>query len=277
MVAMEHDILADRVAFAVEALKRGKTSDAQKAVADAVQNTGGRAENMASVTEELLRYDQPAFAVVVLTDAVKSPKMDWDPVLWSLLAKAQAQAGNKEEVEAAQQAAQTRGEALLSEAGKLSPVQKNAPTQPTQEAIARFLEGSRYYSEMRPDAAKAILLARDAFRLWPESPVLQNALGYTLADMGTTTQDFDEALVLTKRAADALPDSGTVLDSFGWALYRKGDIVGARRVLREAADLEPGIAEIRYHLGTVYAKLGLSADAMTEFDRALAVKPGIHR
>ena len=34
------------------------------------------------------------------------------------------------------------------------------------------------------------------------------------------------------------------------------------------------VAEIRYHLGVVYAQLGLTTDAAREFDRALVLDPG---
>ena len=48
---------------------------------------------------------------------------------------------------------------------------------------------------------------------------------------------------------------------------------GARRVLREAADLDTDNAEIHYHLGQVYVGQALYNQAAQEFDRALVLRP----
>ena len=63
------------------------------------------------------------------------------------------------------------------------------------------------------------------------------------------------------------------LDSLGWALFKNGDLAGARSILRETVDEVPDQAELRYHLGVIYAQQGLTSEAEAELNRALALKP----
>ena len=87
-------------------------------------------------------------------------------------------------------------------------------------------------------------------------------------------REFREALDLTKRAAAKADDNGVILDSYGWALFKNDDLAGARRVLRQAADLTPDVPEIRYHLGIVYAAMGMREQALIEFEHATSLRPG---
>ena len=52
----------------------------------------------------------------------------------------------------------------------------------------------------------------------PGDAIIQNALGYTLADR---TREYDEAHTLIASALTQTPDSAAVLDSMGWVLYRQ--------------------------------------------------------
>ena len=58
-------------------------------------------------------------------------------------------------------------------------------------------------------------------------------------------------------------------DTLGWLLYLKGDLPRAEALLAAAAKAAPGIAEVRYHLGMVYAKQGKTEDARRELEAAL--------
>lgn len=104
------------------------------------------------------------------------------------------------------------------------------------------------------------LLRRD-----PQSPVLLNALGFTLADAG---RDLDEADVWLRRAHRLAPDQGFIMDSLGWLLYRKRDFAGAVRLLTTADGLTPGDPEILRHLGDGLEALGKTSEARRCFERA---------
>ena len=68
-----------------------------------------------------------------------------------------------------------------------------------------------------PDAEKDLTRA---LRQQPEEPELLNYLGYTWIDRGERLQ---EALDMVRRASEANPRSGAMVDSLGWAYYRLGD------------------------------------------------------
>ena len=149
---------------------------------------------------------------------------------------------------------------------------KTANDLTAEEAMVRFVETGRYFSDVKKDLPRALQALREAHRLMPDHPIASNALGYTLADKGTTKAEFDEAVRLTHDAVDAAPNNSVVLDSYGWALFKPGDLPGARRVLRKAVDLGPNIPECRYHLGVVYGQLGLINEARMELDRATTIR-----
>lgn len=105
-----------------------------------------------------------------------------------------------------------------------------------------------------------------AYKLTPTDPLLNNNLGYFYADTGL---DLRRALQLTQAAVDADPHSGIFLDSLGWALFKTGKPGKALHFLRRAAELEPDSAEIRFHLGAAYARLGNAQSATVELKKAL--------
>lgn len=114
-----------------------------------------------------------------------------------------------------------------------------------------------------PGAAAAY---RRAIERAPENPILLNNLAYLLsADPATR----DEAVPLAERAHALAPKSPVVADTLGWILYLKGDLARAEALLDPAAKAAPGIAEVRYHLGMVYAKQGKAAEARRELEASL--------
>ncbi|MEF2154697.1 tetratricopeptide repeat protein [Luteimonas sp. FXH3W] len=79
-----------------------------------------------------------------------------------------------------------------------------------------------------------------------------NALGYTLADRTTR---YQEALQLINRARAAQPNNAAIIDSYGWVLYKMGDLPEALRQLQRAARLQRD-PEIFAHLAEVLWRSG---------------------
>jgi predicted Zn-dependent protease len=104
----------------------------------------------------------------------------------------------------------------------------------------------------------------------PDDAVRLNALGFTLADAGLR---LAEAEVYLRRAYRLSPDDGYVTDSLGWALYRRGDLATALRLLVAASRAVPGDPEILRHLGDVYAALGRADAARAAYRAALDAHP----
>ena len=69
--------------------------------------------------------------------------------------------------------------------------------------------------------------------------------------------------------------NGSIADSFGWALYKLGDLDRARGLIEAARDdLKPkNHWEIEDHLGDIYWHLGREDDARTAWETALAAYP----
>ena len=100
------------------------------------------------------------------------------------------------------------------------------------------------------DEAEAQL--KHLVELKPDDAQALNALGYTLVDRTPRT---DEGLALIERAHKLAPQDPFILDSLGWAFYRKGQLDQAERYLQQALEGRPD-AEIAAHLGEVLWRKG---------------------
>ncbi len=109
-----------------------------------------------------------------------------------------------------------------------------------------------------------------ALTLKPEQPLVMNYLAYTWVEQGT---HMDEALTMLKRAVELRPEDGFIIDSLGWAYFRRGDFVNAIKFLEQAVLLEPGEATINDHLGDAYWRFGRKLEAKFEWQHALSLKP----
>lgn len=119
----------------------------------------------------------------------------------------------------------------------------------------------------RDDAAVRDL--RDLLRERPGDAMVQNALGYTLADAG---RELDEAHSLIAAALVQTPDSAAVLDSMGWVLFRQGRPAEALPYLERARGLGDD-AELDLHLGEVQWALGDHAAARKTWQEGLERRP----
>jgi tetratricopeptide (TPR) repeat protein len=272
---------SERVAEAVQRLKKdGDSAGANQLLADAVRllEPLGSGAGRVEVARQLMEYGQPGTAWKLLEPLTHKPETQDDPLLWGMLALSAQKAGMNEQQERAQKQASELADAALAQVGKTLP----ADAADRRKRASLYMSVSRYFTESAPDPQKAIRASEEALRLFESFETL-NSLGFTLADQGSKPGDFERAVMLTYKALQQVPDDAearaVVLDSYGWALYKRGDMKaqdweGARRVLREAVDLPYENPEIRYHLGVVYGALGLDNEAKLELSRALLLRPG---
>ncbi|MFA8386738.1 MAG: tetratricopeptide repeat protein [Pelagibaca sp.] len=108
---------------------------------------------------------------------------------------------------------------------------------------------------------------RAALDLNPEQPQVLNYLGYSLVEKQIK---LDEALDMIERAAAARPDSGYIIDSLGWVLYRLGRYDEAVVHMERAAELMPVDPIVNDHLGDVYWAVGRKTEARFQWRRALS-------
>jgi predicted Zn-dependent protease len=249
-------------------LKEGRTEQADALFNGWIRGVGGGSSAYIALASEITKGGRPTDAARYLAVATKNKDVNWDPMLWATLAEAQKKSNNTLEAGQSEAEADRRAEAFVSAGQQKAPKSKLD----TLDRINRLNQVATYYSEIKNDPSRSIPLLEEALRL-DENVQTLNALGYTLADKGSTNAHFERAVSLTKKAVEKAPGNPIVLDSYGWALFKKNELEGARRCLREAVDGAPMVAEIRYHLGVVYAQLGMATDAAREFERALVLDP----
>ncbi len=108
---------------------------------------------------------------------------------------------------------------------------------------------------------------RAALELNPEQPQVLNYLGYSLVEKQLK---LDEALDMIERAVAAEPNSGYIVDSLGWVLYRLGRYEEAIVHMERAAELLPVDPVVNDHLGDVLWSVGRFIEAEFQWNRALS-------
>lgn len=124
--------------------------------------------------------------------------------------------------------------------------------------------------ERNGDFPKAAADMRKSLELSPDRPEVLNYLGYSYVDRG---ENLDEALDMIQRAVAARPDSGYIIDSLAWALYRMGRYDEALVHMEKASLLEPVDPVVTDHLGDVYWAAGRQMEARFQWRRALSFSP----
>lgn len=128
-----------------------------------------------------------------------------------------------------------------------------------------FVRGISYERLGQWDRAEADF--RAALVLNPDQPQVLNYLGYSLVEKRI---NLEEALEMIERAVAARPDSGYIVDSLGWALYRLGRYDEAVVHMERAVELLPMDPIINDHLGDVYWAVGRFREAGFQWKRALS-------
>ena len=108
---------------------------------------------------------------------------------------------------------------------------------------------------------------RKALELNPDQPQVLNYLGYSLVEKKLK---LDEALDMIERAVAARPDSGYIVDSLGWVLFRLGRYGESVPHMERAAELMPIDPVVNDHLGDVYWAVGRKLEARFQWQRALS-------
>lgn len=108
---------------------------------------------------------------------------------------------------------------------------------------------------------------RAALEINPNQPQVLNYLGYSLVEKRIK---LDEALMFIEQAVAASPESGYIIDSLGWALYRLGRYEEAVPHMERAVELMAVDPVVNDHLGDVYWAVGRTREAEFQWSRALS-------
>jgi len=108
---------------------------------------------------------------------------------------------------------------------------------------------------------------RKALELNPGQPQVLNYLGYSLVEKQVKLK---EALSMIEQAVTTSPESGYIVDSLGWVLYRLGRYQEATQHMERAVELMPIDPVVNDHLGDVYWAVGREREAQFQWMRALS-------
>ena len=76
----------------------------------------------------------------------------------------------------------------------------------------------------------------ESLKIAPEAPHVLNYLAYSWIDKGI---NLDKGLEMLKRAVKLREDDGYIIDSLGWAYYKKKNYITAEQFLQRAVELLP--------------------------------------
>jgi tetratricopeptide (TPR) repeat protein len=139
------------------------------------------------------------------------------------------------------------------------------PAENTARWVLYYSRGIAHERSGAGEAAEADF--RAALELNPEQPQVLNYLGYSLVEQ---QRNLDEALDMIERAVAASPDSGYIVDSLGWVLYRLGRYDEAVEQMERAVELLAVDPVLNDHLGDVYWAVGRKREAEFQWSRALS-------
>jgi len=86
--------------------------------------------------------------------------------------------------------------------------------------------------------------------------------------------DLEKARRTTEGVLTINPEYGKAFLLYGRVLVEQGDLEGARTAFLEAQRLSPEMADAHYYLGIVFERFSQPANAMTEYQAAMAIEPG---
>ena len=135
---------------------------------------------------------------------------------------------------------------------------------------ARTMVGVLFEQQGRNDEARKAYEA--TVKSTENAPVAGNNLAFLYAQQGT---NLDEALQLATAAKQRLPNDPSVDDTIGWVYYKKGLPSLAVKSFEESLRKRPDDAEVLFHLGLTYGKLGENEKARAALERALKLNPDI--
>jgi tetratricopeptide (TPR) repeat protein len=124
---------------------------------------------------------------------------------------------------------------------------------------ASALQNAGRWAEARQALEQGLAIA-------PNQPLLLNFLGYSKLERG---EDIDAAEAMIRKASELAPDDASIVDSLGWAQYKRGKVAEAIATLQRAAEKDPGQAEIQEHLGDALYRSGRRFEARFAWNAAL--------
>lgn len=267
--APDNPRLANALALALVAQERlDEARELLVSVAD------GSATARFNLAQALLEAGLPRAAAEELEGDV-GPAQD-DPDVWAAYGTALAGAGRFDEArEALDRALELDpGQALAERTARRLEERLAVAPDGTEElpaeARAAFDRGLTDLEQGR--YGDAVVELRRAYEATPgETPLLAFYLANALQRDGRAS----EAIDLYEQVVEAFPDSGTVLNNYGFAWLQLGRYDRALPTLRDAVEADPDNPRAHLNLGLTFYGLSRFEDALASWDRAVDLDPSL--
>lgn len=116
------------------------------------------------------------------------------------------------------------------------------------------------------DYVKSDKYFENALKLRPDDPLILNNYAYYLS---LRNEKLEKALSMSAKTLKMEPKSPSYLDTYGWILYRMGDLEQAVKYLQQAVELKPYDPDILEHLGDALYKSGKKSEAVLKWEKAI--------
>lgn len=140
-------------------------------------------------------------------------------------------------------------------------IDKNPKLAPPHMMLGTIYETEKEYTRAEAHYRKAL-------EINPNFAAAANNLAYHLAER---SDKYDEALKYAKQAKEAFPEDPAIMDTLGFAYYKKELYGNAVSELLDSLKKLPDNPIVRYHLGLAYHKKGDIELARKELSRALEI------
>jgi tetratricopeptide (TPR) repeat protein len=138
----------------------------------------------------------------------------------------------------------------------------------TDDVPTLFTLGSALERVGQVDSSIAVF--ERLLKLQPNFHPALNYLGYMLADQGIRLREAKQ-MIEDALAQDSL--NPAYLDSYGWVLFKMGDLDEAEKYIRKALEQMQNDVVIWDHLAEIYYARGLREQAREMWEKALALDP----
>jgi len=128
--------------------------------------------------------------------------------------------------------------------------------------------GMIYEGTGKSDQAKPIW--EQILKIQPDHGLALNNLAFAKAQEGV---DLDQALSMSQKARQQMPNSPAVSDTLGWIYVKKNLSDDALRIFKDLTTQVPNSPTFHYHYGVALLQKGDKPQAKKEFEKALADRP----
>ncbi len=131
--------------------------------------------------------------------------------------------------------------------------------------------GMIYEGTGKQELAKPIW--EQILKIQPDHPLALNNLAFAKAQDGV---DLDQALTMSQKARQQMPNSPAVSDTLGWIYVKKNLSDDAVRIFKDLTSQNPTSPTFHYHYGVALLQKGDKPSARKELLTALQDKPSVN-